>query len=153
MPLIKPLKLVVDVKNLYPQHTCTYNIHVNTQTHKHTHIYTYIYTYICTSVFDKLIWHTIGPKSFLFGTAWFSLWASGAVSYDYILSNSINSLLIGLRFIPNGAYLNHFWAKTQICTYICIYIHTYVHTYIHIHTYIHTYIYICYTFLHLYREE
>ena len=25
------------------------------------------------SVFDKLIWHTIGPKSFLFGTAQFSL--------------------------------------------------------------------------------
>ena len=34
-------------------------------------------TYICTciSVFDKLIWCTIGPKSFLFGTAQFSFWA------------------------------------------------------------------------------
>ena len=43
------------------------------------------------SVFDKLIWHTIGPKSFLFGTAQFSLWASGAVNYDYIVTNSTNS--------------------------------------------------------------
>ena len=32
----------------------------NTRTHTHTH---------------KLIWCTIGPKSFIFGTAQFSLWA------------------------------------------------------------------------------
>ena len=44
------------------------------------------------SVFDKLIWHTIGPKSFLFGTTQLSLWASGAVNYDYIVTNSINWL-------------------------------------------------------------
>ena len=43
------------------------------------------------SVFDKLICRTIGPKSFLFGTAQLSLWASGAVNYDYIITNSINS--------------------------------------------------------------
>ena len=48
--------------------------------------------YILTSVFDKLIWYTIGPKSFLFGTAQFSPWASGAVNYDYIVTNSINSV-------------------------------------------------------------
>ena len=29
---------------------------------------------IIISVFDKLIWRTIGPNSFLFGTAQFSLW-------------------------------------------------------------------------------
>ena len=46
---------------------------------------------LMTSVFDMLIWHTIGLKSFLFGAAQFSLWASGAVNYDYIVSNSINS--------------------------------------------------------------
>ena len=63
------------------------------------------------SVFDKLIWRTIGPKSFLFGTAQFSLWASGAVNYDYIVTNSINSLLIGLRCIPNGAHTNHYRAN------------------------------------------
>ena len=32
---------------------------------------TYMYMYI--SVYDKLIWHTIGPMSFLFGTAVLSL--------------------------------------------------------------------------------
>ena len=53
----------------------------------HTEPYTYMYI----SVFDKLIWRTIGPKNFLFGTAQFSLQASGAVNYDYIVTNSINS--------------------------------------------------------------
>ena len=60
-----------------------------------------------TSVFDKLIWCTIGPKSFLFSTAQFSIWANGAVNYDYIVTNNINSLLIGSRCIPNGAHTNH----------------------------------------------
>ena len=41
--------------------------------------------------FGKFIWCTIGPKSFLFGTAQFSLRANGAVNYDYIVTNSINS--------------------------------------------------------------
>ena len=48
--------------------------------------------YMYISVFDKLIWHTIGPKSFLFGTTVFFLWASGAVNCDYIVINSIKSL-------------------------------------------------------------
>ena len=52
-----------------------------------------LYAYIC--VFDKLIWRTIG---FLFDTA---LWASGTVNYNYIVTNGINSLLIGSRCIPN----------------------------------------------------
>ena len=56
------------------------------------------------SVFDNLIWYTIGPKSFLFGTAQFSLWDSVAVNYDYIVANSIISLLIGSRCIPNVAH-------------------------------------------------
>ena len=60
------------------------------------------------SVFEKLIWCTIGPKSFLFGAAQFSLWASGTVNYDYIVTNSINCLLIGSRYIPNGAHTNQF---------------------------------------------
>ena len=63
--------------------------------------------YMYISVFDKLMWRTIGPKSFLFGAAQFSLSASGAVNYDYVVSNSINSLLIGSRCIPNGAHTNH----------------------------------------------
>ena len=68
--------------------------------------------FIHGSVFDKLIWRTtIGTMSFLFGTAQFSLWASGVVYYDYIVTNSINSLLIGSRCIPNGTHTNHCWAN------------------------------------------
>ena len=33
-----------------------------------------------------------GPKSFLFGTAQFSFEPGGTVNYDYIVTNSINSL-------------------------------------------------------------
>ena len=44
-----------------------------------------------SSVFDKLIWCTIGAKTFVFGTAQFSLWASGTVIYDYPVTNNINS--------------------------------------------------------------
>ena len=51
------------------------------------------------SVFDKLILGIIGPKSFLFGTAQFSLWTIGAVNCDYIITNSINCLLISSRCI------------------------------------------------------
>ena len=32
----------------------------------------------------------------------------GTVNYDYIVTNSINSLLIGSRCRPNGAYTNHY---------------------------------------------
>ena len=62
-------------------------------------------------VFDKLIWHTIGPKSFLFAIAQFSLWARCVVNYDYIVANSISSLLIGSRCVPNGAHTNYCWAN------------------------------------------
>ena len=53
----------------------------------------HVYVHVDVSVFDKPIhvWCTIGPKRFLFGTTQFSLWASGAVNYDYIVTNSINS--------------------------------------------------------------
>ena len=56
------------------------------------------------TVFDKLIWCTIGPKSFLFRTAPFS-GPNGTVNYGYIVTNSINSLLIALRSIPNDAHI------------------------------------------------
>ena len=58
-------------------------------------------TLITISVFDKLIWCTIGLKSFISVL-------SGAVNYDYIVTNSINPLLIGSRCIPKGAHTNHF---------------------------------------------
>ena len=31
----------------------------------------------------------------------------GTVNYDYIVTNSINSLLIGSKCIPNGGHTNH----------------------------------------------
>ena len=31
----------------------------------------------------------------------------GAVNYDYFVTNSINSWLIGSRCIPNGSHTNH----------------------------------------------
>ena len=31
----------------------------------------------------------------------------GTINYDYIVTNSINSLLISSRCIPNGAHTNH----------------------------------------------
>ena len=53
--------------------------------------------------FDKLIGCTIGPNNFSYGTAQFS---HGTVNYDYIVTNNINSLLIGSRCIPNGVHTN-----------------------------------------------
>ena len=49
------------------------------------------------NVFDKLIWCTIGPT-----TSYLALHSSffgpdGTVNCDYIITNSINSLLIGSR--------------------------------------------------------
>ena len=44
--------------------------------------------------------------SSLFGT-------DGTVNYDYIVTNSINCLLIGSRCIPNGTHTNHFWPMLQ----------------------------------------
>ena len=41
--------------------------------------------------------HTIGPRSFLFGTAQFSLCTSGTVNYDYIVTNIIKSFFNWLQ--------------------------------------------------------
>ena len=73
-------------------------------------------TYMYISVFDKLIWRTFGPKNFLFGTAQFSLWVSGTVDYDYIVTNSIKSSLIGSRCFPMAHTLTIFepiWPMLQ----------------------------------------
>ena len=48
----------------------------------------------------------------------------GAVNYDYIVTNSINSLLIGSECIPNGAYTNnlislHLGFVKHMCMYFC----------------------------------
>ena len=63
---------------------------------------------MCDRVFDKSSHGTplaqrasyLALHSSLFGP-------EGAVSYDYIVTNSINSLLIGSRCIPNGTHTNH----------------------------------------------
>ena len=65
----------------------------------------HIHVHVCISVFDK---RTIGPNSFLFGTVQFCLWPSGAVNSLHIVTNSIKSLLIGARCIPNNAHTNHY---------------------------------------------
>ena len=62
--------------------------------------------YVC-SIY-QLIWYIIAPKSFLFGTAQFSLCTRW---HSYIVTNSINSLLIGSRCIPNGTHTNHCWSN------------------------------------------
>ena len=77
---------------------------------KNDEIMLYLYTcsmvwYSTHRVFDKLIWCTIGPKSFLFGTAQFSLRASGTVNYDYVVIISYS------RCIPNRTFTNHCWAN------------------------------------------
>ena len=59
------------------------NIYIHLYMFYVLYIYIYIYIYVCVivyttivcSVFDKLIWCSNGPKSFLFATAQFSLWA------------------------------------------------------------------------------
>ena len=79
------------------------------------------------SVFDKLIWHTIGPKSFLFGTAQFSLWASGTINYDYVVTNSINCLLTVFAMVHTLTIIEPFWpmlqnvSKPLTGTYSCVY--------------------------------
>ena len=58
----------------------------------------------------------------------------GAVSYDYILTNNNNSLLIGSKYIANGAHTIHFepiWpmlqnlSKTLLCD-LCLYLYVYI---------------------------
>ena len=46
-----------------------------------------------------------------FYLALYSSLFGSAVNYDYIITNSISSLLIGLRCIPNGTHANHCWAN------------------------------------------
>ena len=61
---------------------------------------------LCISVFDKFIWHTIGQKaSYMYLALHSSLfWPDDTVNYDYIVTNSINSLLFGSRCISNGTH-------------------------------------------------
>ena len=71
-------------------------------------IHTCIHVHVCTSEFLISSYGTplaqrasyVAHHNSLFGP-------DGAGNYDYIVTNSINSLLIGSRCISNGAYTNH----------------------------------------------
>ena len=52
-----------------------------------------------------------GAKSFSYGATCSLFGPDGAVNYDYIVTNSINDLLISSRCIPNGSHTNHCWAN------------------------------------------
>ena len=67
---------------------------IRSVTHAHMHAYTHI------TVFDKLIWRIIGQRASY-------LAHFGPVNYDYIVTNSINALIISSRCISNGAHTNH----------------------------------------------
>ena len=60
----------------------------------------------CHSVFDKLVWHTIGQRA-----SYFALHSSlfrpvVQLILINIITNSINSLLFGAKCIPNGTHTN-----------------------------------------------
>ena len=67
------------------------------------YVHTYIPVFLISSYGAPLAQRAsyLALHSSLFGP-------DGAVNYDYIVTNSINSLLIGSRCIPNGAHTNHF---------------------------------------------
>ena len=65
---------------------------------------------MCGSVFDKLIWCTIDPhlaqRAFYLAQNSSPFGPDGTVNYDYIIvTNSIKSLLIESKCIPNGAHI------------------------------------------------
>ena len=66
----------------------------------------YNYNYTCISVFLISLYGAPLAQRASYLELHSSLF--GAVNYDYIVTNSINSLLIGSRCIPNGAHTNHF---------------------------------------------
>ena len=75
-----------------------------------------------TSVFLISSYGALLAQTASYGIAHFSPWASGTVNHDYIVTNSINSLLIGSRCIPNGAHTNHCWANLAPCISKTLYI-------------------------------
>ena len=58
-------------------------------------------------VFDKLIGTPLAQRASYVAHHNSLFGPDGAGNYDYIVTNSINSLLIGSRCISNGAYTNH----------------------------------------------
>ena len=70
-------------------------------------VHAYLLTVFLISLYDAPLAQRasyLALHSSLFGP-------DGAVNYDYIVTNSINSQLIGLRCIPNGTHTDHCWAN------------------------------------------
>ena len=91
---IRSLKL--HTSELLVLHNYDYILH-NT----YIQIYIYTYTQACTSASLAQRAFYLALHSSLFGP-------DGAVNYDYIVTNSINSLLIGSTCILNGTHNNQF---------------------------------------------
>ena len=90
------------------------------------HLHTVLLPCVCVSGFDKFIWRTIGPKSIVH------------FSHDYIVTNSINILLIGSKSIPNGTHTNPWLSQFGSCfkTYqklwcVCMCVHMCVCSTVH----------------------
>ena len=82
-----------------------------------TDVHVYIYTCTCNySVYSYtytivyIIWHTIGPKSFLFGTAQFSLWAR----WQLIMNTLPIWLISHITFIHTYDYLHTYTLTGKI---------------------------------------
>ena len=63
--------------------------------------------YTSTSVFLISLYGAPLAQRASYLTLHSSLFGHGAVNYDYIVSNIINSLLLGSRCILNGTHTNH----------------------------------------------
>ena len=63
---------------------------------------------INTAVFLISLYATpLAQRASYFALHCFFFEPDGTVNYDYIVTNSMNSFLIGSRCIPNGAHINH----------------------------------------------
>ena len=93
------------VTNTYTQtYTCMYtHLHIHIKAHTHTkYTNTYIHVHTCIDICTYMYICVYMPM-FLISSYGSPL----AKLYDYIVTNSINSLLIGSRCIPNGEHTNH----------------------------------------------
>ena len=62
---------------------------------------------VLISVFDKLICRKMDQRASYLALHSSLFGPDGTVNYDYIVTNSINFLLIGSRCLPKGAHTNH----------------------------------------------
>ena len=138
-------------------YTYTHTIIHHTYIHVCTYVYARIHGYICmhTSVFDKLIWRTIGPKSFLiaFGTAQFSLNWLKMYSQWHIhtlaIFEPIWPILQNVSKIVMHTYNIYIYNSHIIYMYnLYIHVHNTQHTYTFMYTYVHIWMHAYNTHLH-----